>query len=107
MSGLVLTQTYDTGLTLDWPGDAPVVIRQPEAEDLALLSIVAVTQGSYTHSQPTPALTWVINHNLGFQPAVELYDIGGREFDAEIVHTSSNQVVVYLTTPTAGTARLN
>lgn len=60
----------------------------------------------YTHPQLTPALTWVIAHNLGFRPAVDLYDLGGREFDAEIVHLSENVLEVRCLTPTAGYARL-
>ena len=61
----------------------------------------------YVHTQATPAATWTINHNLGFRPSVELIDAGGAEFDAEIVHTSLNQTVVYLDEATAGIARLN
>ena len=60
----------------------------------------------YTHVQPTPSATWIINHNLGFNPGVELLTVGGVEFEAEVAHTSVNQTVVTLLFPIAGSARL-
>lgn len=64
-------------------------------------------QVSYMHTQSTPSSTWIINHNLGFKPAVELFDSGSQEIDADIVHVSDNQVVVSLTKAITGFARLN
>ena len=61
----------------------------------------------YTHQQPVPDTTWTINHNLGFRPAVELYDTGSQEFQADIAHLNENTVVVTTVTPVAGFARLN
>ncbi len=60
----------------------------------------------FEFEQATPAATWTINHNLGYRPAVELINAGGQEIDAEITHTSANQVVVGLSPPSAGRARL-
>lgn len=60
----------------------------------------------YVHQQPTPAATWVMNHNLGFKPAVALFDTGSQEFDGLITHTSDNQAVATMTAPVAGFARL-
>lgn len=62
---------------------------------------------AYVHNQNAANATWTINHNLGYRPSVELIEAGGAEFDGEIIHTSVNQTVVYLTEPTAGLARLN
>ena len=61
---------------------------------------------AYIHSQPTPAITWTINHNLGRYPSVELFNSGMQEIDAEIAHPSINQTVVTLNPATAGLARL-
>jgi len=60
----------------------------------------------FTHDQPTAATVWTINHNLGFRPSVELYTVGGVEFDAGITHTSLNQTVVTSLVAIAGFARL-
>lgn len=60
----------------------------------------------YLHIQPTPAITWTINHNLGYRPSVELLDAGSQEIDGEVSHPSVNQTVVTLNPATAGIARL-
>lgn len=57
-------------------------------------------------TQSTPSSVWTINHNLGYRPGVELFDTGGNEFVAQVLHTSVNQVVVTLADPIAGSARL-
>ncbi|WP_454262133.1 hypothetical protein [Pseudoxanthomonas mexicana] len=61
----------------------------------------------YTHEQFVASTTWTIAHNLGFRPAVELYDEGGQEFSADIGHLNENTVIVTTVTPVAGFARLN
>lgn len=61
---------------------------------------------AYVHTQTTPSTSWVINHNLGFRPSVELLDSGSQEIDAEVSHPSANQTVVTLKVATAGLARL-
>lgn len=63
--------------------------------------------GGLTVSQPTPSAQWTINHNLGYKPAVDLFDVGGNEFDAEVLHLSNNTLQVNLLVPLAGFARLN
>lgn len=60
----------------------------------------------YVHSQSTPSAVWVINHNLGFRPSVELLDSGSQEIDGQIAHPSVNQTVVTLQPASAGLARL-
>lgn len=60
---------------------------------------------SFDFTQSTPSDTWVINHNLGFRPSIELLSVGGVEFQADIVHTSVNQAIVYIAIPYAGSAR--
>lgn len=60
----------------------------------------------YVHQQATPSPTWIINHNLGYRPSVELLDTGSQEIDGEIAHPSVNQTVVTLNPATAGIARL-
>lgn len=62
---------------------------------------------TYVHTQASPAITWTINHNLGFRPSVELLDSGSQEIDGEIAHPTINQTVVTLNPATAGLARLN
>lgn len=57
----------------------------------------------YEHVQADPSATWTVNHNFGRTPCFCLTTTGGVAFDAEVIHTSSNQLVVLLAVPTAGT----
>lgn len=61
---------------------------------------------TYNHTQPSAATTWVINHNLGYKPVVGVFTTGGSEVEAEILHASTNQAIVYLAFAMAGSARL-
>lgn len=61
---------------------------------------------AFIFTQPTPSTTWIINHNLGFRPTVELLDSGGQEIDAEVSHPTINQTIATLSPATAGSARL-
>jgi hypothetical protein len=60
----------------------------------------------FAYSQPTASSTWVINHNLGFVPSVEVFDSGSQEIEAEVSHPSINTTSIAFTTPIAGFARL-
>jgi len=61
---------------------------------------------AYTHLQTVAAALWTINHNLGMRPAVTILDSGGNEVEADVVHTSPNQLVIRFAIPVAGLARL-
>lgn len=85
-------------------------VKVTRGDTVVVRVITAGPQGpagsGYMHQQTVPSTTWTINHNLGFRPSVELLDSGGQEIDADILHTSVNQVLVTLSLPTAGLARL-
>ncbi len=66
----------------------------------------AGTANAYDFVQAAPSLTWTINHNRGAYQAVTLYSVGGVEMEADVLHTSINQVIVQFAVATAGTARL-
>lgn len=61
----------------------------------------------YVFTQSAPLSLWTINHNLGFRPSIELFDVAGQEIDANVVHISVNTAQVYFTTAAAGSARCN
>lgn len=60
---------------------------------------------TYLHTQSVASATWTINHNLGVNPVVSLYTVGGVEFDGQVTHITANQAVVSLVTSVAGFAR--
>jgi hypothetical protein len=57
----------------------------------------------FVHNQTIPSATWTINHNLGYIPDVTLFTVGGAEFEADIVSTTTQSIVTLLT-PQAGFA---
>lgn len=61
---------------------------------------------AYVHTQGVASDTWTINHNLGYQPQVETYSVGGVQMFGDVTHTSVNQTIVTFNTALAGTARL-
>ena len=76
-------------------------------------TVVATTVGpqgpagvGYLHQQASASTTWTINHNLGFRPAVELFDAGSQEIEGEVSHPTINQAIITLFPATTGTARL-
>lgn len=61
---------------------------------------------AYTHYQAEAATSWVITHNLGYNPIVRVF-IGNQEVQpVSIVHNTANQVTVTFSTSQVGYARL-
>lgn len=60
----------------------------------------------YLHQQTSSSTTWTINHNLGFRPAVELFDSGSQEIEGDVAHPSINQAIITVNPATTGSARL-
>jgi hypothetical protein len=63
--------------------------------------------GSFAFTQMSPGVSWTINHNLGYRPAVTTFDTGGDEIVGRVVHTSVNQAVVHFSVGVSGTAHLS
>jgi hypothetical protein len=83
-------------------------LNNADWNDLIALGEITGPAGApaYVHNQSTQAGTWVINHNLGYRPSVEVFDSGSSEIIAEVVHPTVNQAVVTVNPATAGFARL-
>lgn len=61
---------------------------------------------AYTHQQTSSSTSWVITHNLGYNPIVRVF-IGTNEVQPQsIVHDSTNQVTITFATAQVGYARL-
>jgi hypothetical protein len=58
----------------------------------------------YPHSQAVASDVWVVAHNLGYWPQVQIFSVGGREMVAEVLHVSNNVTNIYFDEPTAGVA---
>lgn len=53
-------------------------------------------------SQSTPATEWIWNHNLGYRPTPQVYNLAYQEIDAEIEHISVNQLRVRVSPASPG-----
>ena len=49
---------------------------------------------TYKHTQGSASDTWTVNHNLGYNPTVQVFNSGGQVVIADISHTSLNQTVI-------------
>lgn len=61
---------------------------------------------AFRHVQGSASSTWVINHNLGIEPQVEVMSPGSVRVNAEVIHVNLNQVQVLFAVPYAGFALL-
>ena len=62
---------------------------------------------TYVHTQPIPAALWVITHNLGKHPSVDIVDSAGSEVEGDVVYNSNNQIPVSFIGGFSGVAYLN
>lgn len=58
----------------------------------------------YRHNQTVASDTWTINHNLGTEPNMSIFSVGGREMIGEVLHSSTNTTLIYFDSPIAGYA---
>jgi hypothetical protein len=68
---------------------------------------VPVDVTSFTFSQPTPAASWLITHNLNGFPSVTTTDLAGNVIVGQVQYLNANTVLVVFSTPVAGVAYLN
>jgi hypothetical protein len=61
----------------------------------------------YVHTQGSASTSWVVNHNLGFYPSVEILSVGFQEIEGTVTHNTINQTTISFETAIAGSARFN
>ena len=61
----------------------------------------------YTHHQTTASAEWIIEHNLGKNPAVEVIDSAGSVVVGDVQHNNTNIVTITFSAPFSGRAFLN
>ena len=62
------------------------------------------TVTKYVHEQTTPSTVWVINHNKGVNPIIQLYDENNDLFYADVEIISATELRVKTTSLTKGKA---
>jgi hypothetical protein len=63
--------------------------------------------GVFEYTQIQPSAEWLIIHNLGFYPSVELFNSSRAEIDGDVLHVNSSSLRVKFNLPISGFARLN
>lgn len=58
---------------------------------------------SYTHTQTVATGLWTINHNLGYHPAVSIFNTAGNESRGHINRIDDNSLTVAFSRAIAGT----
>lgn len=90
------------------PGFAVDMATQAELDALqAEVDALELTDFRYVHIQSTPSASWVINHNLGTYPDVEVIDSSGAAVLATVDHPDANNTVISFIGATAGRAILS
>lgn len=59
----------------------------------------------YVHTQSAAAEEWVIQHDLGAWPVIDLFDAAGNRVAGQILNINLNQARIYYNIPVAGFAR--
>lgn len=107
-------------IVADWPevviipgDDTPDVLVEtpPQAEivlsEVGLRGLAGAGATVFEHQQLVASDTWIVNHNLGHEPAaVQILTLGRVEFEADITHVSDNQLVVQTVSPSTGIVRV-
>lgn len=55
-------------------------------------------------AQVSPSTEWIVNHNFGKIPIIQVISPGGIMVETEIFHQSENQTRIYFNTPQTGKA---
>jgi len=63
--------------------------------------------GFFTFTQASPASTWTITHNLGYQPNISVVDSGGSQVEGETVWSSPNSLTITFSGAFSGVAYLS
>jgi hypothetical protein len=89
------------------------IVATDSSEGIVVTVITPGAQGpqgpagaGFLFTQGSPSTTWLINHNLGFKPVVQMFDAGSQEIEGLISHPSLNTTSILFAVPIAGFARL-
>ena len=74
--------------------------------DVVLIDTIPAEISGVNFTQNLASSTWVIAHNLGYKPIVEVFSVGGVQMIGTVVHISHNLVNVQFEVAVAGFARL-
>lgn len=94
-----------SGVTIIAPIAGETIIVNSGARGPAGPAGPAGAAEAHIHTQASAAAEWIVNHNFGARPLVQVFSAGGAEIEANIIHITDNQVRIYFAAAQAGTAR--
>lgn len=110
MSDVVILREISVVHLVENAPDDPTVIQMPTpgVEIFTSGVIISSSAAVYQHTQSISSDVWTVNHNLGAKPSsIMILNTGGREIEADIIHTSDNQFVITFSTPQTGLVRVS
>lgn len=101
---------YD-GTTLDPVNRGETVTFESANSGLSIVvsdnKLTFTAKLGYVFTQSTPTAIWIINHDLGKYPAVNIVDSANDEVIGEVNYTSTSQIVITFSAAFSGKAFLN
>ncbi|ROL55658.1 hypothetical protein D9V84_11175 [Bacteroidetes/Chlorobi group bacterium Naka2016] len=85
------------------PNDGKTYLGKIQLDELA----PGLADKHYRHNQDLPALEWIIQHNLGKKPSVEVIDSAGTKVEGEIEYIDDNTVKIKFSSEFSGVAICN
>ncbi len=67
----------------------------------------SIINASYIHTQNAVSADWEIEHNLGFQPAITVYDSGGTQVEGDVERIDNNNIHIHFSSAFSGQAFLS
>jgi hypothetical protein len=95
------------------PTHVPIVVTvTPQAAPSITINDIVVSginqpAIAYTHTQGTSSATWVINHNLGWNPNVTVQDSAYTTVEGNVSYTNINSLTVTFSGAFSGKAYLS
>lgn len=62
---------------------------------------------SYTHTQSSPSATWIVNHNLSYNPAVSIVSSSGDLVHGDVTYSGPQQITISFSAPFSGSVYLS
>jgi hypothetical protein len=70
-------------------------------------SSVASSEISFTYPQNAVSNNWVINHNLGYYPNIQIFDSGNNMVEGNVTHSNTFSLTVSFSAGLSGIAYLS
>jgi hypothetical protein len=84
-----------------------VLARDPDNYIQGLPGPPGDASAFYKHTQNTPSATWIIVHNLNFEPQTQVFSSGGVKIEAFVQNLSLTTTQIIFSSPFSGYAILS